>query len=718
MEPAVVDVLNKLIETLNKLKEDTKGPNKYDDDTKKHRDDNGYSNKVSNLTPSEKKHTEQVAKIFENVLGLDKLVSTDSKKSEKNNNKILTKMAKQSTKVLVVGFSTVALDQLSSITSSTNKQSLNSVKKNKNGEQNETGGKSSGILSKILGAFGSGGTAAVGSVIPLVLTLAGIGLGIAGLLFALSKFGDPQTISKYFGVLQDFAEMCINVLGVLFTKAVEVLKPAVEGTIDIFKNIVEGIINLFKNPNLKTAIDIIRETIIGTINDILSIFKRQDMGAVVEGIKTFIFGFVDILKYAGSVLIDLIKQGLDKVLEITSNIPSALKKFEILDGNKLIEVGKGVAALGGALAVWAIGSTVSSISGIISGISSFFGLDPTEKFKKFAEIGPQLKFAAGAIAQMTESLIKIDQGKVKAFSETIVTIAKTVMPALTAVFEKDSKIIDRVKLFASSLSLMGTALKDSLVDINATAAEGFAKAISSTADSLSKLSSFFSTSFFGTKSTDQIKLFNNFIHDLGISISAAAKMIDKDQALLLKFSVNTVFDVLQNIQTQFKTGVWKGITDAFNITETQQTTFAKFNDFLQNLGTTIRLMSKGIEADKVYAFSEFINSIKSFKDLENIDGDKILNTIKKLSKEPIDFNFQITANLETILKDLNEKELKLMEAQLLQLKTNGDKLDTLASIIRNVSRSTDPTYSNSPTYKLSYDNIATKNSFLHSINAQ
>jgi hypothetical protein len=76
------------------------------------------------------------------------------------------------------------------------------------------------------------------------------------------------------------------------------------------------------------------------------------------------------------------------------SIATNVKRFGDLNGQNLVAVGTGIEALGKGLAAWGGGSAISAVGSAISGL---FQDDPTEDFKKFAEIGAPLKDAADGI---------------------------------------------------------------------------------------------------------------------------------------------------------------------------------------------------------------------------------------------------------------------------------------------------------------------------------
>ena len=86
-----------------------------------------------------------------------------------------------------------------------------------------------------------------------------------------------------------------------------------------------------------------------------------------------------------------------------------LKAFDGINGGNLIDVAKGVGALGLAMVAFAAGSVTSSFAGVIDtiagGFSKLFGDGSTlDQLKAFSAIGPGLQAAVGAINNISVSL--------------------------------------------------------------------------------------------------------------------------------------------------------------------------------------------------------------------------------------------------------------------------------------------------------------------------
>ena len=83
-----------------------------------------------------------------------------------------------------------------------------------------------------------------------------------------------------------------------------------------------------------------------------------------------------------------------KTLKVTEKeldaFAEGMKSFEELDGKKLIEAGKGMAAVAGGMAAFGVGTAVAGLGSLVGGITSgivslFGGDDPLTKMEKFQE---------------------------------------------------------------------------------------------------------------------------------------------------------------------------------------------------------------------------------------------------------------------------------------------------------------------------------------------
>lgn len=92
-------------------------------------------------------------------------------------------------------------------------------------------------------------------------------------------------------------------------------------------------------------------------------------------------------------------------------IADAVNKFNTIDGNKIGEVGKGLAILSGGLLAF-IGGTVAGLgAGILNGLTSFFGLDPASQIKEFEKINADKIEKLGlGLSNMAQGLKSLSSG--------------------------------------------------------------------------------------------------------------------------------------------------------------------------------------------------------------------------------------------------------------------------------------------------------------------
>jgi hypothetical protein len=104
--------------------------------------------------------------------------------------------------------------------------------------------------------------------------------------------------------------------------------------------------------------------------------------------------------------------------------------FEDMDGENLINVGKGIGALGLGLAAFGAGGVMSSVGGVVSGLAESFGSlfgakSPVEKLKEFAALGPGLEQAGTGIQALgtsLDTLLSTDLSRIKELSAALVEL--------------------------------------------------------------------------------------------------------------------------------------------------------------------------------------------------------------------------------------------------------------------------------------------------------
>ena len=94
-----------------------------------------------------------------------------------------------------------------------------------------------------------------------------------------------------------------------------------------------------------------------------------------------------------------------------------LKKFGAIDGSNFATVGSGITSLGVGLASFAGGGFLGSLS---EGFGKLIGAsDPVEKFKKFAEIGPELSQAGMGVTALGNAFDAFDGDKLERIGNSL-----------------------------------------------------------------------------------------------------------------------------------------------------------------------------------------------------------------------------------------------------------------------------------------------------------
>ena len=131
----------------------------------------------------------------------------------------------------------------------------------------------------------------------------------------------------------------------------------------------------------------------------------KGMGLVGVGLGAFGVGgaIADLLMPTNSA-------GMDAVAE-------SVKKFGAIDGSNFATVGSGITSLGVGLASFAGGGFLGSLS---EGFGKLIGAsDPVEKFKKFAEIGPELSQAGMGVTALGNAFDAFDGDKLERIGNSL-----------------------------------------------------------------------------------------------------------------------------------------------------------------------------------------------------------------------------------------------------------------------------------------------------------
>lgn len=127
----------------------------------------------------------------------------------------------------------------------------------------------------------------------------------------------------------------------------------------------------------------------------------------------------------------VIGKGIQAVGPGIESMAKGIAEFNNIDGNNLINVSKGILALGGALTVFTGLSVVSGIGGIVAGLANglgkLFGGDMMSQLKAFAGLGDSLMKPANSISLISSSLTTLSD-TLKSFSglDTLKSIVSTI----------------------------------------------------------------------------------------------------------------------------------------------------------------------------------------------------------------------------------------------------------------------------------------------------
>jgi len=120
------------------------------------------------------------------------------------------------------------------------------------------------------------------------------------------------------------------------------------------------------------------------------------LGAITATVAVLLLAMVGLMEVGKN----MTPQAAQGIATLASSILQFANPMMIM----LIPAAAGIGALGLALAAFGAGQAAG---GVLGAIGNFFGGDPVEKFKKFAEIGAPLKMAAEAIDLLVKSLMKM-----------------------------------------------------------------------------------------------------------------------------------------------------------------------------------------------------------------------------------------------------------------------------------------------------------------------
>lgn len=183
----------------------------------------------------------------------------------------------------------------------------------------------------------------------------------------------------------------------------------------------------------------------------------QLFSGIMKGIATGLKAFADPLVIAGAagfgLSIALIGAGIAGAAWLLGKalptLAEGIGSFADMDGDNLVNVGLGIAALGAGLAVFGAGGVMGSIggaiSGLVDGLGSLVGVkSPVDKLKEFASIGPGLEQAGNGLQAFTtnmNALLNTDLSKISALTRELQKLKEASTPAEKGILATASDLV-------------------------------------------------------------------------------------------------------------------------------------------------------------------------------------------------------------------------------------------------------------------------------------
>lgn len=205
--------------------------------------------------------------------------------------------------------------------------------------------------------------------------------------------------------------------------------------------------------------------LVGYLADNLEKYANKDWNAITEGLKVAGIAFGALVAAVGILALAMFLGGpiaivagavgagimlaLAKVMDMAAN---SLLKFQEIDGEKLIQVAKGMVAIGGGLVAMLVGTGAGVVGGIASGLASLFGADPVSQLKKFEKLDADKLLNLGiGIKFLAEGLSILSKGiELKDITDQLVNMTSPLLQFSTALigFAAAYKMLDKVKMEA------------------------------------------------------------------------------------------------------------------------------------------------------------------------------------------------------------------------------------------------------------------------------
>lgn len=299
--------------------------------------------------------------------------------------------------------------------------------------------------------------------------------------------------------------------------ALKVAGPAIQAFAPVLMKLVDMLGNI-----LITAIKEVSK-VLGGIAAVI----RAIGGVIISiglAISDIILSIGDAITNIGNSIANIIRTIFDGISQAIESVVSAIERLASIDGASLFVAAGGIAAIGGALAMFGGGGF---LAGIGSAIGEFFGGDPIEKFKAFAEIGPSLQIAGAAMATLVAALNGFGASLDAASGEKLTSVSQGLI-ALVESFQKVNESLAEMGpgvLESFGAMISNFAGSDSITQLQEFAA--MAPAIDAAATSINNLALSLNNLSTSISTLDVDKLQEIKIPAAGLDTSKGKKDTDK-----------------------------------------------------------------------------------------------------------------------------------------------------------------------------------------------
>ena len=201
--------------------------------------------------------------------------------------------------------------------------------------------------------------------------------------------------------------------------------------------------------------------LVGYLADNLEKYAGKDWNAISEGLKVGAIAFGSLLTVAGIIAGISLIPGMKLGLVVSGGLILALAyamgiiadnliKYENINGENLITVAKGMAAIGGGLVAMLGGTMLGTAGALASGLASLVGLDPVSFLKKFEVLDASKLLSLGTgIKYLAEGLKTLSQGiELKNIISDLILLTTPLLNFTSALdtFSNSYKQLEKIKM--------------------------------------------------------------------------------------------------------------------------------------------------------------------------------------------------------------------------------------------------------------------------------